>query len=98
MLSGNPALQLIIEGHSDNVPVKAGVAYSDNWDVSLARAKSVVSKLVKMGVNPNQLLPTGRGEFDPLTSDNTAESRKMNRRVDFIVMPDLGTLIGAATP
>ena len=98
VLSGNPALQLIIEGHSDNVPVKARVAYSDNWDVSLARAKSVVSKLVKMGVNPNQLLPTGRGEFDPLTSDNTAESRKMNRRVDFIVMPDLGTLIGAATP
>jgi chemotaxis protein MotB len=98
VLNGNPALRLIIEGHSDNVPVKAGVAYSDNWDVSLARAKSVVKKLVKMGVNPNQLLPTGRGEYDPLSSDNTAESRKMNRRVDFIVMPDLSTLISAARP
>ena len=98
VLNGNPALRLIIEGHSDNVPVKAGVAYSDNWDVSLARAKSVVKKLVKMGVSPNQLLPTGRGEFDPVTSDDSADSRKMNRRVDFIVMPDLSTLISAARP
>lgn len=98
VLKGNPSLRLIIEGHSDNVPVKAGVAYSDNWDVSLARAKSVVTKLTKMGVSPNQLLPTGRGEYDPVSSENTAESRKMNRRVDFIVMPDLKTLIDAARP
>lgn len=98
VLTGNPSLRLIIEGHSDNVPVKAGVAYSDNWDVSLARAKSVVKKLIKLGVSPNQLLPTGRGEYDPLSSDNTTESRKMNRRVDFIVMPDLGTLLSAARP
>lgn len=98
VLNGNPSLRLIIEGHSDNVPVKAGVAYSDNWDVSLARAKSVVKKLIKMGVSPNQLLPTGRGEFDPLSSDDSADSRKMNRRVDFIVMPDLSTLISAARP
>ena len=98
VLKGNPSLRLIIEGHSDNVPVKAGVAYSDNWDVSLARAKSVVTKLTKMGVSPNQLLPTGRGEYAPLSSDDTAESRKMNRRVDFIVMPDLKTLINAARP
>ncbi|MFK7774641.1 MAG: flagellar motor protein MotB [Saprospiraceae bacterium] len=98
VLKGNPSLRLIIEGHSDNVPVKSGVAYSDNWDVSLARAKSVVKKLTKLGVSPNQLLPTGRGEFDPLSSDDSSESRKMNRRVDFIVMPDLSTLISAARP
>lgn len=98
VLKGNPSLRLIIEGHSDNVPVKAGVAYSDNWDVSLARAKSVVKKLTRMGVSPSQLLPTGRGEYNPLSSDNSAESRKMNRRVDFIVMPDLTTLVSAARP
>lgn len=99
VLKGNPSLRLIIEGHTDDVPVKEGVvAYADNWDVSLARAKSVVAKLTKMGVNPNQLLPTGRGEYVPLSSENTAESRKMNRRVDFIVMPDLSTLIEVAKP
>lgn len=96
VLKGNPSLRLIIEGHTDDVPVKAGVAYADNWDVSLSRAKSVVNKLTKMGVSPNQLLPTGRGEYDPLSAETTAESRKMNRRVDFIVMPDLSTLISAA--
>ena len=98
VLKGDPSLRLIIEGHADNVPVKAGVAYSDNWDVSLARAKAVVNKLTKMGVSPNQLLPTGRGEYDPHSADNTAEARTLNRRVDFIVMPDLEELISASKP
>ena len=98
ILQGNPSLRLIIEGHSDNVPVKSGVAYADNWDVSLARAKSVVKKLVRLGVSENQLLPTGRGEHVPVSADDTAESRKMNRRVDFIVMPNLTSLISAAKP
>jgi len=64
----------------------------------LARAKSVVKKLTRMGVSPAQLLPTGRGEYDPLSADNSAASRKMNRRVDFIVMPDMSSLISAARP
>lgn len=98
ILKGNPSIRLIIEGHSDNVPVKTGVAYADNWDVSLARAKSVVKKLVRLGVNQAQLLPTGRGEYVPLSADNTREGRKMNRRVDFIVMPNLTTLISASRP
>ena len=98
VLKGNPSLRLIIEGHADNIPVKEGVAYADNWDVSLARAKAVVKKLVRMGVSENQLLPTGRGEHVPVATDNSAEARKMNRRVDFIVMPNLSELISAAKP
>ena len=53
-LQVNPDYVAIIEGHADNIPVKAGVAYADNWDVSLARAKAVVKKLVRMGVSENQ--------------------------------------------
>jgi len=98
VLKGNPSLQLIIEGHTDNTPVKAGVAYADNWDVSLARAKSVVNKLVKMGVPEAQLLATGRGEHVPVAFDNSAEAKKMNRRVDFIVMPNLSSLMSASRP
>lgn len=98
VLKGNPSLRLIIEGHADNIPVKEGVGYADNWDVSLARAKSVTKKLIRMGVSENQLLPTGRGEYDPVATDNSAEARKMNRRVDFIVMPDLANLISASKP
>lgn len=98
VLKGNPSLRLIIEGHSDNVPVKAGVAYADNWDVSIARSKAVVKKLIRLGVPENQLLPTGRGEYVPVASDDSAESRKMNRRVDFIVMPNLSSLMSASRP
>lgn len=98
VLKGNPSLQLIIEGHADNTPVKEGVAYSDNWDVSLARSKSVVRKLVRMGVPEAQLLATGRGEHVPVAFDNSADARKMNRRVDFIVMPNLSSLMSASRP
>jgi len=98
VLKGNPSLRLIIEGHADNTPVKAGVAYADNWDVSLARSKAVVKKLLRMGVSEMQLLPTGRGEHVPVASDDSAESRKMNRRVDFIVMPNLSSLMSASRP
>lgn len=98
VLKGNPSIRLIIEGHTDDVPVKAGVGYSDNWDVSLARSKAVVKKLIRLGVPQNQLLPTGRGEYVPVAADNSAESRKMNRRVDFIVMPNLSSLMSASRP
>jgi len=98
VLKGNPSLRLIIEGHADNTPVKAGVAYADNWDVSLARSKAVVKKLIRMGVPESQLLPTGRGEHVPVAADDSAEARKMNRRVDFIVMPNLSSLMSASRP
>ena len=98
ILKNNPSLRLIVEGHTDNVPVKAGVAYADNWDVSLARAKSTTKKLIKLGVAPNQLLPTGRADNVPYMSDDTAEARKANRRVDFIVMPDMTSLMTVSKP
>jgi len=98
ILKGNPSLRLIVEGHADNVPVKAGVAYADNWDVSLARAKSTVQKLIKLGVSATQLLPTGRGDHVPYIADDSAEARKANRRVDFIVMPDVSSLMTVSKP
>ena len=98
ILKNNPSLRLIVEGHADNVPVKTGVAYADNWDVSLARAKATTKKLLKLGVAPNQLLPTGRGDNVPYIADDSAEARKANRRVDFIVMPDLSSLMTVSKP
>ena len=72
---------LQVDGHTDNLPVRAG-RYADNWDLSTERALSVVRFLVSQGVPAARLAATGYGEFQPLTSDDTAEDRRLNRRIE----------------
>ena len=72
---------LQVDGHTDNLPVRAG-RYTDNWDLSTERALSVVRFLVMQGVPAERLAATGYGEFQPLTSDDTAVDRRLNRRIE----------------
>ena len=72
---------LQVDGHTDNLPVRAG-RYADNWDLSTERALSVVRFLVSQGVPAARLAATGYGEFQPLTSGDTAENRRLNRRIE----------------
>jgi chemotaxis protein MotB len=72
---------LQVDGHTDNLPIRAG-RYADNWDLSTERALSVVRFLVSQGVPAARLAATGYGEFQPLTSGDTAEGRRLNRRIE----------------
>ena len=72
---------LQVDGHTDNLPVRAG-RYADNWDLSTERALSVVRFLVSQGVPAARLAATGYGEFQPLTSGDTSEDRRLNRRIE----------------
>ena len=72
---------LQVDGHTDNLPVRAG-RYTDNWDLSTERALSVVRFLVSQGVPAARLAATGYGEFQPLTSGDNAEDRRLNRRIE----------------
>ena len=72
---------LQVDGHTDNLPVRAG-RYADNWDLSTERALSVVRFLVSQGVPAARLAATGYGEFQPLTSGDTIEDRRLNRRIE----------------
>ena len=72
---------LQVDGHTDNLPVRAG-RYADNWDLSTERALSVVRFLVSQGVPAARLAATGYGEFQPLTSGDTTENRRLNRRIE----------------
>ena len=92
MLAKNPKVALIIEGHTDSKGVLSGNKYDDNWDLSVSRATAVVRKLIKMGVNPEQLIASGRSEFMPATDNGTAEGRKQNRRTEAILVPNIGKL------
>jgi len=92
VLAKNTEINVLIEGHTDNVPIKGG-AIKDNWDLSVLRATSVVRIMEKnKGVAPVRLTPAGRGEFMPIDKANSAEARKKNRRIEVILTPKLDAL------
>tara|TARA_R110000737_G_scaffold224336_3_gene239340 strand:+ start:18811 stop:19683 length:873 start_codon:yes stop_codon:yes gene_type:complete len=89
ILVKNPEIDVLVEGHTDNIPIKTAM-YKDNWDLSVARAASVVRTLtVNYKVAPKQVTPAGRGEFFPKGDNATAEGRAKNRRTEIILSPKL---------
>jgi len=94
VLEQNPDINIIVEGHTDNVPMKSQGAIADNWDLSVKRATSVVKIITSNSdVNPKRLTASGRGEYLPLDTSNTAEGRKKNRRIEVILTPKLDELM-----
>lgn len=86
-------IDVFIEGHTDNKPIKT-VQFKDNWDLSVVRATSVVRILTQdYGVNPLQIVPSGRGEFMPVDNNETADGRTRNRRTEIIMAPKLDKLM-----
>ena len=73
-----------VEGHTDNRPIHTP-RFNSNWDLSTARATTVVGLLAKQGISPERLSAAGYGEFHPLAGNDTDEGRKQNRRVDIVV-------------
>ncbi len=90
MLMANADAFLLVEGHTDNVPMKITAPYASNKDLSLARANAVIRALVKMGVNRAQLTSIGHGEDKPLISYDEGTdldmARSTNRRADLAIM------------
>ncbi|HCC87339.1 MAG TPA: hypothetical protein DEQ17_03660 [Prevotella sp.] len=85
---------VLIEGNTDNVPVNTAAAsmknIRNNWDLSALRASSVVQYLIDhFNVAPKRLTAGGRGEFNPLVSNDTAVGRQRNRRTQIIITPKL---------
>jgi chemotaxis protein MotB len=73
---------LRVDGHTDNKPLSGAGRYRDNWELSSARATSVVKFLISNGVPANRLVAAGFGEFQPLDEADTDEARKKNRRIE----------------
>lgn len=83
-----------IEGHTDNEPIRHS-GWKDNWELSLARARSVLTYLVQArNVVPTRVSAVGYGEYRPIASNDTAEGRRTNRRVEIVVLPR-GTTVRA---
>lgn len=73
---------LRVDGHTDNVPLSGTGRYADNWELSSARATSVVKFLIEQGVPANRLVAAGFGEFQPIAEGDTQEARDTNRRIE----------------
>jgi chemotaxis protein MotB len=78
-----------IEGHTDNVPIRGGLAkrYPTNWELSAARAITVTRYLEKEGLDPALLSAAAFGEYQPVADNETAEGRAKNRRIAIVLLP-----------
>lgn len=77
---------VIIEGHTDSIPIKSG-KYSSNWELSTARATSVINYIVaSKRINPRRLSAVGYGEYVPIAENTSNSGRIKNRRVDIIIL------------
>lgn len=89
---------VMVEGYTDNVPMKSS-CMEDNWDLSVKRATSVVRVLQNnYGVDPNRLIAAGRGQYNTLASNDTAEGRSTNRRTRIIILPKLNQFYDLLNP
>ena len=92
VLIKQPDIDIFIEGHTDNVPIKTS-RFTDNWDLSVLRATSVVRILTgEYKVNPSQIIPSGRSQYFPISDNEAVEGRSKNRRTEIILSPKLDML------
>ena len=80
-----------VEGHTDNVPISTS-QFPSNWELSSARALSVVRVLIDAGVNPENLSGAGYGEYQPVASNDDREGRRLNRRIEIVMLPNLDVI------
>jgi len=93
VLASDHNINVVIEGHTDNVPYKGSGSVKDNWDLSVMRATSVVKELLKnKEINPQRITAAGRSEYLPVDATDSREARSRNRRTDIILTPKLDEL------
>ncbi len=93
-----PNLNVGIEGHTDNQPIKFS-GWKSNWELSSSRALSVLHYLVDVkGIDPERISAIGYGEYRPVASNTTREGRRLNRRVEIVIMPQLKKVKEAQEP
>jgi len=91
VLNNNPEITVDIEGHTDSIPIRG--KYQDNWDLSTARATSIVRILtVDYKVDPVRIVASGHSQYDPVQTNSTADGRALNRRTEIILSPKLDEL------
>ncbi|GHU99617.1 cell envelope biogenesis protein OmpA [Bacteroidia bacterium] len=98
VLATNPDINVLVEGHTDNVPYKGSGELKDNLDLSAKRATTVMRLLLEnRGIAPERITAAGRGEWLPIDTSNTSEGRAKNRRTEIILTPKFDELMQIMT-
>lgn len=94
VLADNPDIDIMVEGHTDDVPYRAGAQLRDNLDLSAMRATTVTRLLLENeDIAPNRIISAGRGEYLPIAFGKDSDSRAKNRRTEIILSPKLDELL-----
>jgi chemotaxis protein MotB len=92
VLNQNPDINVEVEGHTDTVPIS--IKFQDNWALSVARSTAIARIMIReYSVHPTRITATGRGDFDPVDTNETPEGRQRNRRTEIILEPKLDELM-----
>jgi chemotaxis protein MotB len=90
VLKNQPNMDFMVEGHTDNVPFKKKGDLIDNWDLSVKRSTTIVRLLqTQYGLDPASIIAAGRSEYQPVTSNSTADGKAANRRTRIVILPQL---------
>jgi chemotaxis protein MotB len=90
VINSEPAMEVLIEGHTDAQTVKKGAYVKDNWELSVERSTAVIRKLQdQFGVAPEKLIAAGRSSYQPISDNDTKEGRSVNRRTRIVILPNL---------
>lgn len=90
VVNGQPQMDVMIEGHTDNTPVAEGSSLKDNWGLSVLRSTAIVRELQnKYSVAPERLIAAGRSSYVPLVENNSPANKAKNRRTKIIILPRL---------
>lgn len=94
VLATTKDVDIVVEGHTDNVPYTGSGNILDNWDLSVKRATSIVRILLEnKDIDPAKVSASGRSEYCPIETANTKEARQANRRIEIILTPNLDELL-----
>ena len=90
VINSEPAIEVMVEGHTDDQTVKPGAYIKDNWELSVERSTAIIRELQdKYNVNPAKLIAAGRSSYLPLVDNATKEDRAKNRRTRIVILPNL---------
>ena len=93
VLANNPDINVLIEGHTDNVPYKGDAKIEDNWDLSTKRATEVLKLILESSdINARRLTAAGRSKFLPVSTNDSKAGRAKNRRIEVVLSPKLSSL------
>lgn len=98
VINSEPAMEVLIEGHTDAQTVKPDSYVRDNWELSVLRSTAVIRKLENnFNVAPEKLIAAGRSSFMPIASNESAEGRAKNRRTRIVILPNLDKFLSLLT-